>query len=73
MYRILVPMKQRVHYISICLGAGVLVYNEISPSDDSILSIVGLILLVFGLYLLSKGIGDNPDYDPYAVQSDEEE
>jgi uncharacterized membrane protein len=38
-------------------------------------SILGLVLLVIGLYLISKGIGDKPEMDPYAVQSydDEEE
>jgi hypothetical protein len=28
---------------------------------------------VNGLYLISKGIGDKPDIDPYAVQSYDEE
>jgi uncharacterized membrane protein len=55
------------------LGSGVLIYNEISPNSDVMLSIIGLTLLVTGLYLISRGIGDRPDYDPYAVQSEEEE
>ena len=66
-------MKKRLQYTCILLGSGVLIYNEISPNSDVMLSIIGLTLLITGLYLISRGIGDRPDYDPYAVQSEEEE
>jgi hypothetical protein len=32
-----------------------------------------LALLGIGLYLISRGIGDKPDIDPYAIQSYDEE
>ena len=41
--------------------------------SQTFVSILGLVLLVIGLYLISKGIGDKPDIDPYAVQSYDEE
>lgn len=66
-------MKKKVHYISILLGIGLLIYNEVILSQNLIVSIVGLILLVWGIYLLSKGIGDKPNYDPYAIRYEDEE
>ena len=40
---------------------------------SNLLSIGDLFLLVVGSYLISKGVGDKPEIDPYAVQSYDEE
>lgn len=60
-------------YIVLLTGSGILIYDDISTESMGILSLIGLILLVVGIYLISKGIGEKPKVDPYAVQSYDEE
>ena len=55
------------------VGAALVVLDEMYCEFQTYLSIVGLLLLVTGLYLISKGIVEKPSIDPYAVQSLEEE
>lgn len=66
-------MKQSFKYLSFIVGVILLIYNEIIEEPSSILSIVGLVFLVIGLYMISRGIGDKPDYDPYAIQPEDED
>ena len=65
-------MKQSFKYLSFVVGVILLVYNEIIDETNIILSITGLVFLIIGLYMISKGIGDKPEYDPYAIESEEE-
>ena len=60
-------------YIVLLTGSGILIYDDISTESMGIFSLIGLILLVVGIYLISKGIGEKPKVDPYAVQSYDEE
>tara|TARA_B100000989_G_C19256688_1_gene350321 strand:- start:159 stop:365 length:207 start_codon:yes stop_codon:yes gene_type:complete len=60
-------------YWASILGLCLLICDELLSNSQTFLSIIGLLLLVIGLYLISKGIGDKPSIDPYAVQSYEEE
>ena len=62
-------IKYWVSVLGICL----LICDELLYNSQTFLSIVGLLLLVIGLFLISRGIGDKPSIDPYAVQSYEEE
>ena len=55
-------------YIVLLTGSGILIYDDISTESMEILSLIGLILLVVGIYLISKGIGEKPKVDPYARQ-----
>ncbi|MDA0326718.1 MAG: hypothetical protein O3C41_07755 [Bacteroidetes bacterium] len=60
-------------YIVFLTGSGILIYDDISTESMGLLSLIGLILLVVGIYLISKGIREKPKVDPYAVQSYDEE
>ena len=62
-----------IKYWASVLGICLLICDELLYNSQTFLSIVGLLLLVIGLYLISRGIGDKPSIDPYAVQSYEEE
>lgn len=65
-------MKQNsIKYLVFLVGVILIIYAEIYSS--SIISVVGLIFLVVGLYMISKGIGQKSDYNPYAVQTEDEE
>lgn len=65
-------MKQSViKYLTFLVGAILIIYAEIY--SNSLISVIGLIFLVVGIYLISKGIGQKPDYNPYEVQSEDEE
>jgi uncharacterized membrane protein len=66
-----VSIKYTAFFSGLCL----LICDELFSDSQTFASILGLVLLVIGLYLISKGIGDKPEMDPYAVQSydDEEE
>ena len=60
-------------YTAFISGLCLLICDELFSDSQTFASILGLVLLVIGLYLISKGIGDKPDIDPYAVQSYDEE
>ena len=62
-----------IKYTAFISGLCLLIYDELFSDSQNFASILGLVLLVIGLYLISKGIGDKPDIDPYAVQSYDEE
>ena len=62
-----------IKYWASVLGIFLLICDELVYNSQTFLSIVGLLLLVIGLFLISRGIGDKPSIDPYAVQSYEEE
>ena len=62
-----------IKYWASIIGLCLLICDELVSNSQTFLSIVGLLLLVIGLYLISRGIGDKPFIDPYAVQSYEEE
>ena len=62
-----------IKYWASILGLCLLICDELLYNSQTFLSIVGLLLLVIGLFLISRGIGDKPSIDPYALQSYEEE
>ena len=62
-----------IKYTAFISGLCLLIIDELFSESQTFASILGLVLLVIGLYLISKGIGDMPNIDPYAVQSYEEE
>ena len=65
-------MKQSaIKYLAFLVGAILIIYAEIY--SNSLISVLGLIFLVVGIYLISKGIGQKPDYNPYEVQTEDEE
>jgi len=67
-------LKQNyIKYLAFILGVILLIYAELFSNSNTLISVVGLFFLVVGLYMISKGIGEKPEYNPYAVQSDEEE
>ncbi|MDG1778699.1 MAG: hypothetical protein P8H23_05065 [Flavobacteriaceae bacterium] len=65
--------RNTLKYGSFIVGIFILIYTELYPISNVFISIGGLFLLVVGLYLISKGVGDKPEIDPYAVQSYDEE
>lgn len=66
-------VNNSIKYWASVLGLCLLICDELLSNSQTFLSIVGLLLLVIGLYLISRDIGDKPSIDPYAVQSYEEE
>ena len=66
-------VNNSIKYWASVLGICLLICDELLYNSQTFLSIVGLLLLVIGLFLISRGIGDKPSIDPYAVQSYEEE
>ena len=64
-----VSIKYTAFFSGLCL----LICDELFSDSQTFASILGLVLLVIGLYLISKGIGDKPEMDPYAVQFYDEE
>ena len=65
--------QSSIKYLLFLIGIILLIYTEVQSNSNPLISVVGLSFLCIGLYMISKGIGKKPDYDPYAVQSDEEE
>lgn len=66
-------VNNSIKYWASILGLCLLICDELLSNSQTFLSIVGLLLLVIGLYLISRGIGYKPSIDPYGVQSYEEE
>ena len=63
--------QSTIKYLVFLVGVILIIYAEIH--SNSLISVIGLIFLVFGIYLISKGIGQKPDYNPYEVQTEDEE
>jgi len=63
--------QSTIKYLAFLVGAILIIYAEIY--SNSLISVIGLIFLVVGIYLISKGIGQKPDYNPYEVQTEDEE
>tara|TARA_B100001564_G_scaffold46670_1_gene33880 strand:+ start:87936 stop:88127 length:192 start_codon:yes stop_codon:yes gene_type:complete len=59
-------------YIFLFFGVAILIVSEIFYLQKY-LSFSGLILLITGLYLLSKKIPSKTIYDPFQIKSVEEE
>ena len=60
-----------IKYLAFLVGVILIIYAEIH--SNSLISVIGLIFLVVGIYLISKGIGQKSDYNPYEVQTEDEE
>ena len=63
--------QSTIKYLAFLVGVILIIYAEIH--SNSLISVIGLIFLVVGIYLISKGIGKKPDYNPYEVQTEDEE
>ena len=63
--------QSTIKYLVFLVGVILIIYAEIH--SNSLISVIGLIFLVVGIYLISKGIGQKPDYNPYEVQTEDEE
>ena len=62
-----------MRYILLLLGLTLLIFDEFYNKVTSILSVFGLIFFIIGLYLISQSVGQKPDYNPFSIQSYEEE
>jgi multisubunit Na+/H+ antiporter MnhG subunit len=62
-----------MRYILLLLGLALLNFDEFYNEAPSILSVFGLIFFIIGLYLISLSVGQKPDYNPFSIQSYEEE
>ena len=63
--------QSTIKYLAFLVGVILIIYAEIH--SNSLISVIGLIFLVVGIYLISKGIGQKHDYNPYEVQTEDEE
>lgn len=63
--------QSTIKYLAFLVGVILIIYAEIH--SNSLISVIGLIFLVVGIYLISKGIGQKPDYNLYEVQTQDEE
>ena len=67
-------IRKFYYYIMLLIGAALVIYTQSSPQEDPYVLIIGFCLLMAGLFGVYSSIkGSKPDYDPYAVQNDEEE
>lgn len=62
-----------MRYILLLLGLTLLIFDEFYKEAPSILSVFGLLFFIIGLYLISQSVGQKPDYNPFSIQSYEEE
>jgi uncharacterized membrane protein len=62
-----------MRYIFLLLGLILLIFDEFYNEVPSIFSVFGLIFFIIGLYLISISVGHKPDYNPFSIQSYEEE
>ena len=61
-------------YVMLIAGAGIVIYTQSTNSEGPYILIIGFCLLMAGLFGIYSSIkGPKPDFDPYAVQNDEEE
>ena len=61
-----------VTYISILIGAAITIYEQVNEHENLYMLIVGLFLLMFGLYRLSRGIREEKPEQSYIVNDEEE-
>ena len=62
-----------MRYILLLLGLTLLIFDEFYNEVPSILSVFGLLFFIIGLYLISLNVGQKPNYNPFSIQSYEEE
>ena len=55
------------------LGLTLLIFDEFYNEAPSILSVFGLIFFIIGIYLISLKVGQKPNYNPFSIQSYDEE
>ncbi|MBB4119200.1 hypothetical protein GGR32_001496 [Mesonia hippocampi] len=66
--------KQNINIIIILLGAMVLIYSLMGESTNVYLQILGIVLLMFGLYTASKNwVGEKPKNHTFVEEEIEEE
>jgi uncharacterized membrane protein len=58
--------------VCLVLGGFLVLFQEFADIPDVLIQIVGLCLLMFALYNMTKGIGDRPHNDSF-IENDEEE
>ncbi len=59
-------------YTGILVGGALIIYGQLSDEDHTELLIIGLVLLMLGLYRLSRGIKGNKPEQPYILDEEEE-
>ena len=59
-------------YVLILVGAAFIIYDQLSAVENTYALVIGLILLMFGLYRLSRGIKGSQPEQPYIVNEEEE-
>ena len=62
-----------MRYILLLLGLTLLIFDEFYNEAPSFLSIFGILFFIIGLYLISLNVGQKPNYNPFSIQSYEEE
>lgn len=55
------------------LGLTLLIFDEFYKGAPGIISVFGLLFFIIGLYLISLNVGQKPDYNPFSIQSYDEE
>ena len=67
-------IKKIYYYLMLISGAAMVIYFQGSDEKRFILIILGFCLLMAGLYGIYSSIKNpKPEFDPFAVQNDEEE
>jgi len=57
---IMKSFNKALNYIFILAGAGVAIYAQAGEKQDTEILVVGIMILMLGIYRISKTIGDRP-------------
>ncbi len=62
-----------LNYVLILVGASVAIYAQAGEQQDTVILIVGIMVLMLGIYRISKNIGDRPKGPEGFVQTEEDD
>lgn len=62
-----------LNYIFIIVGAVVAIYAQAGEQQDIVVLVIGIVLLMLGIYRISKNIGDKPKGPDGFIKTDEED
>ena len=62
--------KNIINYILILFGAGVAIYAKASEKQNVVILIIGLAILMFGIYRLASGIPSKNDKEHDKMDSE---
>lgn len=53
-------IRKLLNYLFIIVGAGIAIYAQADEQQDTLILVIGIVVLMIGIYRISKTIGDKP-------------